>query len=277
VRAPAALFAVVLAAACAPALTPQQAQTWDAFKACQAQGPSTILDRVEPNGRAHLFGREGEVFKVGTCIDEYRRKAGAPATVRVTPAPSKPNAFVVLAPPAWSTGDEWRFSGQGPGAPAGEYTLRVDREETLEGVTYYVLKSGKEESLYRKSDLAAAGERLDGALVYRSIPPRLLFVWPLAVGARWEQTHRSERPTESQVYDSTYTAAVEAEETVTVPAGTFRTLKVVARYEGQTVVWEYWYAPEVRWWVRVVFRKGDGRYTHELLNFRSAARAAARR
>ena len=47
---------------------------------------------------------------------------------------------------------------------------------------------------------------------------------------------------------------MEAEEVVTVPAGTFQTLKIVYRDRvKKTVLWEQWYSPKVRIWVRLKF------------------------
>jgi hypothetical protein len=71
-------------AACAPQLNRQQSITWDAYKACQAEGPSTLLERVNEQGGWYIFGREGEVFKVNQCMIRYRdevRRAG-----RTTPS-----------------------------------------------------------------------------------------------------------------------------------------------------------------------------------------------
>jgi hypothetical protein len=65
------LFLACGLAACAPKLTRFQEITWDAFKACQVQGPSTLLERVSPDGRWLVVGREGEVFKVSNCMQNH--------------------------------------------------------------------------------------------------------------------------------------------------------------------------------------------------------------
>lgn len=44
---------------------------------------------------------------------------------------------------------------------------------------------------------------------------------------------------------------MEAEETVTLPAGTFRTLRIARRNKAtKEIRWEEWYAPDVKTWVR---------------------------
>jgi hypothetical protein len=62
---------------------------------------------------------------------------------------------------------------------------------------------------------------------------------------------------------------VEAEETVTVPAGTFRTLKIVVRNRGTGASeWEEWYAPEVQQYVRFRDHLSYGVETRELTEFK---------
>ena len=261
VRATSIVLIIFLAAACAPQLSPRQELTWDAFKSCESEGPSTRLEHLDADGAWGLRGREGEVFKVSRCMSAYwskatlegRLPAGAPS-LAVTPAPSRPHAFVVPEPPIWSTGDSWRFVSTSTAGDRRTYTWRVDREETVEGVTYYVLKSGTAERFYRKSDLADSHENRQNAVATRNTPPRLYYVWPMSVGTGWEQRYRHERPQDKQAYDTSYSAAVEAEEVVTMPAGTFQTLKIVYRDRvKKTVLWEQWYSPKVRIWVRLKF------------------------
>src|SRR5439155_16199132 len=103
---------------------------------------------------------------------EGRLPAGAPSRA-VTPAPSRPHAFIVREPPIWSTGDSWRFVSTSTAGDRRTYTWRDDREETVEGVTYYVLKSGTAERFYRKSDLADSHENRQNAVATRNTPPRL--------------------------------------------------------------------------------------------------------
>jgi hypothetical protein len=73
-RLPCATLAAAVAAvlvSCAPHLTPTQELSWDAFKACQGEGPSAVLEQVAPDGAWSIRGRETEVFKVGNCMRRY--------------------------------------------------------------------------------------------------------------------------------------------------------------------------------------------------------------
>jgi hypothetical protein len=271
-----ALLALLLVAC--GGLTPRQEIVYDADKACWQEGAATFEGPIGLDGSFHLIGREGEVHKRRNCIMRYLEQAQREGRVPPLPPSLKislaktpsPGALVVSQPPAWSVGDEWLFSWEDPSG-RGTYTWRVDREETLEGVAHYVLKSGTLESFYRKSDLASAQDTLNGVVVVRSTPPRLHYVWPLAAGATWEQTYRFERPKDAQAYDAIVAGAVEGEETLTVPAGTFKTLRVVYRSgPGAAINWEQWYAPDVRMWVRRREPLKEGVRTRELIAFAPA-------
>jgi hypothetical protein len=98
----------------------------------------------------------------------------------------------------------------------------------LDGVQYYVVKAGSRELFHRASDLATGFASVNGVVVRREVPPRLLYAWPLTVGKNWDQRYREENPVDRQTTDHYGVWAVEAEETVTVPAGTFRTLKITS-------------------------------------------------
>jgi hypothetical protein len=63
--------AAVLAAGCAPKLTTQQALVEEAFKACQAQGPSTKLEKVERDGKFSVVGREHDAQRVHDCMVRF--------------------------------------------------------------------------------------------------------------------------------------------------------------------------------------------------------------
>ena len=92
----------------------------------------------------------------------------------------------------------------------------------------------------------------------RNSPPRVEYVWPLAVGASWTQTYHHERLAAGTSYNTGKASSVEREETVTVPAGTFRTLKIV---------WVRQHEPSLK----------EGPRTRELVSFTLTAKVAERR
>jgi uncharacterized RDD family membrane protein YckC len=87
-------------------------------------------------------------------------------------------------------------------------------------------------------------------------PPLKYFDFPLAVGKTWEAHAMETNPKTGQTRSHTLRARVEAQETITVPAGTFDTLKIVSGTEAVgadkhlTGTDTSWYAPSVRRTVR---------------------------
>jgi hypothetical protein len=129
--------------------------------------------------------------------------------------------------PTWNVG-EWALRYESPVAN-GTYVWSVSREEALDGVPHYVLKTGTREIFFRKTDLAFTDERVDGKAVILSRPSRLRYVWPLVVGKTWDQAYRDERPVDRQTTDREDAVTIEGEEKISVPAGTFTTFKLVHR------------------------------------------------
>jgi len=92
-----------------------------------------------------------------------------------------------------------------------------DGGSPLELVLYHELTSG--------SWMAA---KYNGIIVDEALPHNGQFSLPLHVGKRWVQTHRREQgPIFADVYTVTGTWEVVAYEDVTVPAGIFRTYKII--------------------------------------------------
>ena len=145
----------------------------------------------------------------------------------------------------------------------------MNRLEMIDGVQHYVIQTGSREILYRVSDLASTLERVDGVVVLRETPPRLLYEWPLTVGKSWEQSHRQERPVDRTTSDRNSLMTVDAEETVTVLAGTFRALKITWKNKNTgAVIYEIWYAPDVKQWVKIREILSSGQRERELASFK---------
>ena len=97
-------LSLVLAVGCAQKITPQQSLVHEAFRVCQAQGPSTTLERVERDGLFTVKGPEGESRRVHDCMVRYGQPpkrapvAGAPPGSSGPPPTSAPPA--AGSPPA---------------------------------------------------------------------------------------------------------------------------------------------------------------------------------
>ena len=258
--------ALSLAACATTGNTPQQDRTYAAWAKCRAEGHdargSVKLERVEPDGRPQ-FWMSGDGMagwqEVRQCMTEQMAKI----------------PLVVPEPPGWVKGDEWEFRSESPTGRA-VFRWTVDREVVIDGVAHYVIKTGSREIFYRKRDIALSRETVNGAVVVLWTPPRVGYVWPLSAGLAWEQTYRLERPVDRKTLDRVDAATVEAEEATTVPAGTFKTLKIVYRVKSTGAIsHEEWYAPDVRMWVRDREPLEAGPRVRELTTYHPASRTAA--
>jgi hypothetical protein len=111
---------------------------------------------------------------------------------------------------------------------------------------------------------------VNGEVELRRSPPVALFKWPLTVGQQWEQTYTLERPKERQTEQIQATCKTEAEETITVPAGAFRSFRSVCRNKltGNTM-FELWYSPHVGSFIRdKSTQRTGGVRERELIEFR---------
>lgn len=178
-------------------------------------------------------------------------QASPPAAEPRSGEPVVPAALRGPAVPVWKIGDQWAYRWESPQGQ-GEYVWTVDRTEVVDGVEQYVIKVGPREIYYRKSDLATTVEMVAGAVETRHVPPRLSFSWPLTPGTLWRQSYTEERGPHRHPHHRAISWQVEAEENTEVEAGTFKTFKVVARHlQDTSIMYEMWFAPEVKQWVQL--------------------------
>lgn len=258
--------------------TPQQDYTYEMARGC-SNIPNAQLERVEPDGRYWIkveprmqyqfFDCMGAQFKAHPYLDWLKAQKRDPAQPPVmvgSASPAAPSGPIMA--PVWKVGDEWQYAWKSP-TGSGTYVWAVNRLEMIDGVQHYVIQTGSRETLYRVSDLASTLERVDGVVVLRETPPRLLYEWPLTVGKSWEQSHRQERPVDRTTLDRNSIWTVEAEETITVLAGTFRTMKISWKNKNTGALnYEMWYAPDVKQWVKVREILSSGQRERELMSFK---------
>jgi hypothetical protein len=169
-----------------------------------------------------------------------------------------------------------------PTYAVGDLWIRSDGvfEVVTVGVEGYVFrsKSGPQTTdLHVSRDLSLRRVVRNGVDA-QSFEPPVPFEWPLEVGKGGTSTavFRRIRP-DGRVQPPVsvdVTWGAEAEEEVTVPAGTFRTVRVSVRFTGPHVRGgtTFWYAPEARQIVRARSVDGSG---YEVIALRSAKVAAA--
>jgi hypothetical protein len=244
---------------------------WERWRKCSNFQGIRLKD-IKPDGQIWVWVADGGEQKAWQACDSAARAEQAKGVASSIPpstfATSSPQPSNVSVVPVWKRGDEWAYRYESP-TGNGTYVWSVDREETIDGVPQYVIKSGTREIFYRKLDLALTRETVEGAVVLRSSPPRLHYVWPMAVGQSWDQTVLEERPIARQTLERVDTVTVEAEETVTVPAGSFKTFKIVCRNKkASTVRYEAWYSLDLKQVVKLRENLEAGMRTRELIAFK---------
>ncbi len=163
--------------------------------------------------------------------------------------------------PTWNAGERWIYAWTA-GTEKGIKTTEARGVREVKGVPYQVMRM-EPLDVYFTPDLhwAWAATVSESRVITRAVPPLPWFTWPLKVGRRWDyQGTIEDQQRKESLRDSYKVVGVEK---VEVPAGTFQAVKVVRELNG-SVVDEYWYAPEVRWYVKWVGRRGKDEFQEVL-------------
>jgi hypothetical protein len=276
------VLTVLAMTGCATALqnTPQQDYVWAMWENCKPRlhlSSGMVVNRVEPDGRywtnAVIGPGMADIPVLRACMQgefkahPYRewlaQNPGAPLSQEKLRPSAQPSGGTTNAPapataaprtesvPAWTRGDEWSYRWSSPQG-GGTYVWTVDREEVLDGTTFYVVKSGTARDIYyRKSDFAYYMDKVNGQVETRHTPPTSYFQWPLAAGAKVEVSYTRERPLDRQTEEISLTCESAPVESVTVAAGTFEAVKVTCRNRRtKAISFEMWLSPAVKHMVR---------------------------
>lgn len=193
---------------------------------------------------------------------------GAPsASSAATGAESTPPVSVVPSPPVWRPGDRWVY-GWTSGGESGTKTIEVLEIREINDVSYYLVRVGDVEVFYTR-DLRWAGTMQDGRVASRMTPPQPWFAWPLRAGQGW--THRGTYEDRSGKTEFNDVFSVVAVEPVEVAAGRFNALKIVRETERRDSD-QYWYAPDVRFYVKWIGRRADTAFEEQLHAYHPAPR-----
>lgn len=276
------LLTLFFVASCAQKMTLAQEITWDAFKACEAEGPATNLERVLPDGRWYILGRENLTKRVNDCMMRYwsegpasrlrpppRAQSAPPSTASATSTTLEKTAASLdgVMMPLWKKGDERAYRWESPSSKGTQVEV-IAREELVGGVKHFVMTAGNREAYYRESDLALTLQKLDGEVERKISPGWVRYKWPLRVGMTWEQTVVNDRPKLRATQETTYACSVGGPEKVIVPAGEFDTLKVECRNaKTGSLLIESWYSPDVMWYVRNRVRATGGFTEWQLIGY----------
>jgi len=221
-------------------------------------------NRGQPNAPGHRPPSE----EIADLLARYPAAAAA----ALAPGVGAASALAPILVPTWMPGDQWTFWWDNPRG-SGTFMWSVDREQEVDGLQYYVVVSRPtgsnpaRELFYQKTDLAWRMEMVSGAVESKSEPAQQRYLWPLAVGGNWEQTVAvtTGRDGKSSTETRVRSCQVAGEETVTVAGGVYRTIKTTCRDKSNQVVFEVWYAPEVKHWVKEWTRFSWGVQERELM------------
>ena len=182
-------------------------------------------------------------------------------------APSAPPPPTAAAPPDWRPGDRWTYEWTS-GSERGIKTAEVIEIRNVNGVSYYVVRLG-EADYYYTQDLHWAAIISESKVVARMQPPQPWFMWPLEPKRRWTGDSVFEHSKGTAQFNDTF--MVVGIETVDVPAGRFQAVKLV-RQTNKRDFDEYWYVPDVRWYVKWHGRRADAEFDESLQSYAFAPR-----
>ena len=175
------------------------------------------------------------------------------------PSTEKPRTQLSAAVPEWHVGDRWCYAWMS-GTDKGVKTSEVVGIREAAGVRYYILRVGTIDRYYTLN-LGWAANVANNRVAARIIPPQPWFMWPLEVGKKWEYNGVFEGQDRKDPVRESY--SVLAMERVEVPAGTYQAFKLV-REGGTMGSDQYWYSPEVRWYVKWIGRRGTEEFQEVL-------------
>jgi len=266
------LVVVTAVAGCQMArMTLAQEMAWDQWKQCD-HFAGVQLKEIRQDGQIWVT-YTGDYAAWQECIRKARAgqaQRGVAAVPAATAAALQGSAAVgPVVAPVWKVGEEWAFRYENPSG-VGTFVWEVDRIEPLGGIPHYVIKTGSRRIYYRVEDLALTREEVDGKIVREITPSMWRWVnFPMRVGASWAVKYHEDRPLDRQSEEIERTCMVEGEESLTVPAGTFRAFRVVCRNtRNDSLATTIWYSPQVKQMIREESPVTGGTRIRELLTYR---------
>lgn len=165
-----------------------------------------------------------------------------------------------------------RTSAQGAVA---EIVSTVDREQSHGGTVFPVVQHSTGLSLWLRKDTRALAYVMRGDKTIEQYGPDWGdWKWPLAVGASWNSTYNLQlTETNVNVRGAQATWTVAGEETIELPAGRFKTLRIErtpGNLSNHAVT--RWYAPDIGLVVKVLETRTNqpGQIVQELVSYELA-------
>ncbi len=153
--------------------------------------------------------------------------------------------------PDWKIGHQWHYAWKAPGR-SGVLARDLVREEIFEGQPAYILKAGDSENFHIKDNLGLLATATKGQIATRRSAAHEFFSWPLETGKEWKTAFVRENPAQKSSDKLAYVKVIASAEEIRVPAGNFEAFKIETYgSDSGRLVTEQWYAPKVKWFVKI--------------------------
>jgi hypothetical protein len=213
------------------------------------QPPHAMIASDGPEGRALMLlilVIMGGTLLLASCagVEQAQNRTAAPAGI---------------GRPVWRVGERWVHAWTA-GTASGTKVSEVIGLREVGGVQFYDLRVDTLDRYYTL-DLHWAAGIVDSKVAARAVPPQPWFNWPLEVGKHWEYQGVYEEKDRKDWMRETY--RVVGVEQVEVPAGTFHAFKLVREVDS-SILDQYWYSPDVHWYVKWLGRRGKEQFEEVL-------------
>jgi hypothetical protein len=163
-----------------------------------------------------------------------------------------------LAPAIAAPGSEWSYVRHDSGS-YGNGVSHVSGKslpmQTWQGRPHYAYESPEATTLIDPTTGRWAAQLKDGKPV-ASWDPAIGYHWPMWVGETWSVPYRVTNHATNKTAEFRAWFTVEAQETVHVPAGSFKAFRVV--YSAPTLWGVAWWSPDLGIWVKSRFERISG-------------------
>jgi len=155
-----------------------------------------------------------------------------------------------ISKPEWRSGDSWNvhyrdaLNERGISEPS----------KRLDGTDCFIVETTSDTRYFAKEDLNWVTFEHNGRITNRAFPSTWWFMWPLELGKKWVTHLQFMMFGDIIEYDEIVEVDLEMD-AVTVPAGTFRAIKINKGYSISENHVEAWYCPEIKNFVKVVHHR----------------------
>ena len=182
--------------------------------------------------------------------------------------------------PTRRAGERFSYRYRNPNGTTGVNSYRLLDTSTFRGRPAYRYRAewgrdgGATVQGYRFVDVETmnfmGSTDLSGEAIWREFKPHNgILDFPLFVGKRYNVLYDRTNHERRQTRSVRSSVSVQALETVTVPAGTFETLRLRHSGRNRNFVWHWWYAPEIGRWIRDENARNPNGQFWELLDYRA--------